>query len=500
MKKLLTPLLLAAMVLPYAAAENPIISERFTPDPAPFVHNDTLYLFVDHDEKEDIGYFNMKDWLLYSTTDMVNWTYRGTPVTTATFGKWAKQDNDAWASQCIECNGKWYWYCTATVDGKGYPGIGVAVADNPAGPYVDPIGKPVAQGWFYIDPTVFIDNDGKAYLFWGNNGLWYGRLSRNMTAVTSIKEVNTKDEAAFGPYKGYDDNGNPKTNFEEAPWIYRYGDTYILEYAAGGVPEHWAYSTAPSVDGPWTYQGKVMGEPEGSFTIHGGSVDYKGHSYMFYHDGLLPGGGGFRRSTSIEEFTRGEDGSLPFIPFTKEGVAQIEYLNPYQWVEAETVNESKGVLCVGDCVTNYVTNILNANYFKVKGVDFGEGSGTKFKARVSSVQEATMIVRLNGRRGTELARVNITPTGGLDQWAEVEVDLTNVPTGVHDVYFVFLGDPVGETLFNFDRWMVCSEASVAKVENDTTTERLYNIDGTPHNPADTHPRIVVSKGRKQIKR
>ena len=71
-------------------AQNPVICDRYTPDPAPYVHGDTLYLFVDHDEDvTENGYFTMKDWLLYSTVDMVNWTYRGMPLTSATFSAWA---------------------------------------------------------------------------------------------------------------------------------------------------------------------------------------------------------------------------------------------------------------------------------------------------------------------------------------------------------------------------------------------------------------------------
>jgi beta-xylosidase len=114
-------------------AQNPIICDRYTPDTAPYVHGDTLYLFVDHDEDETLNnYFTMKDWLLYSTVDMVNWTYRGTPLTSATFSSWAKQDNDCWASQCIERNGKWYWYVTATIKGEAYPSIRNVNAECPA--------------------------------------------------------------------------------------------------------------------------------------------------------------------------------------------------------------------------------------------------------------------------------------------------------------------------------------------------------------------------------
>lgn len=446
-----------AVVALNVVAQNPIICDRYTPDPAPYVHGDTLYLFVDHDEDvTENGYFTMKDWLLYSTVDMVNWTYRGTPLTSATFSAWAKQDNDCWASQCIERNGKWYWYVTATIKGQAYPGIGVAVADSPAGPYRDPIRKPLVQGWFKIDPSVFIDDNGQAYLFYGNNNLWYAKLTKSMTAITGGEvEVKTKDEKAFGPFKGYDDQGNPKTNFEEASWIYKRDGKYFLEYAAGGVPEFWAYSTADKVTGPWTYGGKVMGQADGSFTIHGGSVEFRGHHYMFYHNGKLPGGGGFKRSTCVEEFTRNEDGTLPQIKFSSKGVNPLQTLNPYVLQEAETINQCSGVLCVGDYRQCYVTNISTGDYIKVRNVDFGEEGALSFKARVCSSQKATLVVRQGGKTGSVKGRVSVEPTDG--EWAEVECDLTSPITGVRDISFTFQG--TGKSLFEFDNWQFSQTAT-----------------------------------------
>lgn len=135
------------------------------------VYGDKLYLFVDHDE-DDATNYTMKDWQLYCTEDMVNWTYLGTPVTTATF-PWAYQGNRAWAAQCIERNGKFYWYVSITGPGYGET-VSVAVADRPEGPYVDAIGGPLCHGLGFIDPTVFVDDDGQAYLFWGNRNGWYG--------------------------------------------------------------------------------------------------------------------------------------------------------------------------------------------------------------------------------------------------------------------------------------------------------------------------------------
>ena len=173
-----------AAVASMSMANNPVIQTSYTPDPAPYVHNDTVYLFVDHDE-DDAQYFKMKDWQLYTSTDMLNWTYEGTPMSTVTF-KWAKQGDNAWASQAIERDGKWYWYICAEDTTVHLHGIGVGVSDTPEGPYIDPLGKPLVAGGFgYIDPSVFIDDDGQAYIFWGNNGLWYAKLNRDMISLGS---------------------------------------------------------------------------------------------------------------------------------------------------------------------------------------------------------------------------------------------------------------------------------------------------------------------------
>ena len=478
--------------------QNPIICDRYTPDPAPYVHGDTLYLFVDHDEDQTLNnYFTMKDWLLYSTVDMVNWTYRGTPLTSATFSSWAKQDNDCWASQCIERDGKWYWYVTATIKGQAYPGIGVAVADSPAGPYTDPIKKPLVKGWFKIDPSVFIDDDGQAYLFYGNNMLWYAKLTESMTAITGgEKEVKTKDESAFGPFKGYNDDGTPKTNFEEASWIYKRDGKYYLEYAAGGVPEHWAYSTADKITGPWTYQGKVMEQAQNSFTIHGGSVEYKGHHYMFYHNGNLPGGGGYKRSTCVEEFTPNEDGSLPFIPFTTKGVEPLQTLNPYELQQAETINQSQGVKCEGDYNGCYVADISSGDYIKVRNVDFGEDGAQVFTARLRVEKQGTLQIRIGSKSSTIRARITAEPTNG--EWQDFTCELTSPITGVCDLFFRFAGD--ASTQMDFDNWQFYTQpTTIRSAEGRLQSKSFpYDLSGRPLNTTNKKKSIQIVDGKKII--
>lgn len=436
-------------------AQNPAISAIYTPDPAPYVHGDKVYLFVDHDE-DDAMYFKMKDWILFSTEDMVNWTYLGAPVSTETFS-WAKQGDRAWAAQAVERKGKWYWYlCCNTADGKD--ALAVAVADHPQGPWKDAIGAPLATGFGFIDPTVFIDDDGTPYLFWGNKGFWYGKLNEDMISFANgYKEVpGYSDPKAFGDLQSKMDWSIGKermmTQYEEGPWVTKRGDTYYAVYPAGGVPEYMAYSTAPTVNGPWTFKGKIMNQAENSFTIHGGNISFKGHEYMFYHNGMLPNGGGFRRSTAIEEFKFNADGSIPFIPFTKEGVKPVGTLNPYARVEGETMSQSWGVKLDRLAGTNhYVTSVHNGDWTKLRNVDFGEGGAKGITAEICNFKNAGEVEfyldRLDGKPFAKVIFDNASETV-----KTARINGRTAPKGIHDVYVLFRGGD--EELFGLDWWSV----------------------------------------------
>lgn len=438
----------------YMQAQNPVVQTWYTPDPAPLVYRDTVFLFTDHDE-DDAQYFKMKDWQLYSTTDMVNWTYRGTPITTATF-QWAKQGDNAWASQAIERNGKWYWYICAEDTTKHLHGIGVAMADRPEGPYTDPLKRPLVPGdWGYIDPSVFIDDNGQAYLFWGNNGLWYAKLNEDMISLGSeVIRVKTEEPEAFGPLvmkHDYQLNKQVlKTNYEEGPWVFKRNGIYYLVYAAGGVPEHMAYSTAENIDGPWKYRRRIMDEAESSFTIHGGSIEFKGRYFMFYHNGVLPNGGGFRRSTAVEEFSFDKNGEIPFIPFTKEGIrTPVSNLNPYQRVEAETMAFSYGLKTDRMAGSeHYLTSIHNGDWLKLRSVDFKDGEAEHILVSLPKVMAGgTIEFYADYLEGDPIAAVTVDPSDGKKERKAV---LLKEVEGVHDLYILFRGGD--SELFDFDWW------------------------------------------------
>jgi len=295
-------------------AQNPIIKDIFTADPAPLVHKGILYLYTGHDvaTQEDTNY-KMADWHVFSTTNMEDWKDHGAVLSPNTFS-WAT--GDAYAAQCIERDGKFYWFVSTFHKkdevSQGGAAIGVAVSDSPTGPFKDAIGKALIinemttdmkYGWDDIDPTVFVDGDGQAYMFWGNGSCKWVKLKKNMIEL----------DGAITTFK-------PK-NYIEGPWVYKRKGLYYLVYASEGTkPEMIEYCTAKNIAGPWTYQGIIQENVQNSFTTHPGIIDYKGKSYFFYHNGSLPTGGSYRRSICVDYMHYNKDGTIRKIIQTAEGV------------------------------------------------------------------------------------------------------------------------------------------------------------------------------------
>ncbi len=453
-----------------AKAQNPFVQTWCTSDPAPMVHNGTMYVYTGHDE-DGADFFWMQEWRVYSTQDMVNWQDHGSPLALETFS-WA--DDRAWAGQTIERDGKFYWYICAHSKISNGMAIGVAVSDSPTGPFKDALGKPLFENgsWDHIDPTVMIDDDGQAWLMWGNPQCYYLKLNRDMISYEGeLGKLPMTEEAFGGPMMKEREKGKTyKDSYVEGPWLTKRNGTYQLLYAAGGVPEHISYSTAPSPTGPWKYAGEIMPLCDtNSFTNHCGVADYKGHSYFFYHTGKLPNGGGFGRSVAVEEFKYNADGSFPKIMPTDAGVKPVGVFNPYRKVEAETMAFSKGVKTEqNDEVGVYVSDIHNGDYIKLQNVAFANKYPRTFTARVASgLRGGRIEIHLDSIGGRCLGTLNVPATGGWEKWQTITIDLdystitdidapTRTISGLNlpataDVYLVFKGRK-GPKLFNFDWW------------------------------------------------
>lgn len=432
-------------------AQNPVIQTYYTADPAPMVHNGTVYLYTSHDEDVTVkNFFTMNNWRCYSSKDMVNWTDHGAILSYKDFS-WSR--GDAWAGQCIFRNGKFYYYLPVNQKNGGNA-IGVAISDKPTTGFKDALGKPLLSGFGYIDPSVFIDDDGQAYLYWGNPQLYYVKLNKDMISYDEkigIVKVPLNKQGFSARKK---DAEKRPSEYEEGPWFFKRKNKYYLLYPAGGVPEHLAYSTSDGPTGPWIYGDTIMKviEDRGAFTNHPGYIDFKGQSYLFYHDGSLAGGGGFKRSVCIEPFNFNEDGSIPRINRTRSGIMKsATNLNPFSRIEAETIAWSEGVKTAKDSLTGviYVSNIDDGDYIKIRSVDFGKGAG-KFEATVAAQSsKGTIELRADSLNGKPLGNLEVKPTKNTQDWKAQLCKIKQL-TGVHDLYLIFKGE--GNNLFNFDSW------------------------------------------------
>jgi hypothetical protein len=382
---------------------NPIIKDMFTADPAPMVYNDTVYLYTGHDEAKGNEMFTMRDWRCFSSKDMKTWKAHG-PIMRVTDFKWAI--HDAWASQCVERNGKFYFYAAVQHDrthsGKA---IGVAVSDSPTGPFVDARGSalvtddmttPSPNGWDDIDPTVFIDDDGTAWLAWGNASCYLAKLKTNMTEFEGpIQKIHVP-------------------NYTEGPWLHKRGNLYYLTYAAFAHQEMWekiCYATATNLTGPWTYRGIITDQAKDSYTIHPGIVEYHGQSYFFYHNATLALNGEKgaigRRSVCLEYMYYNPDGSIQPIKQTLEGITVPPKENPGIVTDENdpviiTNVSDAGVTVMQDAgfdPTNWpgnpiISTVKNPYYDATEDIGFNHRAGATNIAQTFTVAEDAKLQRI----------------------------------------------------------------------------------------------------------
>jgi beta-xylosidase len=450
----------SAVLGSFCYAQNPIIQTKYTADPAPMVYHDTVFLYTSHDEDDAFG-FKMLNWMLYTSTDMVNWTDRGIVAGVQdpyrTF-KWA-DGHSAWAPQCVSRKGKFYLFCPTIYQGK--MAIGVAVATRPYGPFTDALGKPLIfrsnQGDY--DPTVFIDDDGQGYIYWGGNGpCYFAKLNEDMISISGDIQVASID------FKGTP----PEAAYTEGPWLWKKNNHYYLAWASRCCPEGIGYAMSDRPTGPWKCMGTIMDPDERSSGNHPGIIDYKGNSYVFgFNYAILRQTMSKkyeRRSICVEKMIYNDDGSIKKVPWWSAiGAPQIGTLNPYMKNEAETMAFSEGLKTEfttewernvewdkGKKIAErlFITSIQNGDYIKVQGVDFSNGP-TSVDVSVASLYGGKIEIHTGKIDGPVLGTINVNASGEGDIWKTVSAPINNIK-GVHDLFFVFRGE---KDLFNFDWWM-----------------------------------------------
>ncbi|KAI5236518.1 hypothetical protein E4T43_08567 [Aureobasidium subglaciale] len=292
--------------------------------------------------------------------------------------------------------------------------IGVANANSITGPWKDAIGKPLLEN-ACIDSTVWIYDNGQAYLYFANPGLYYIKLNADMVSYScGIVQVPTS-------VSNFDSGREPDgTTFAEGPWIYKRNNLYYNLYATQCCSE----------DLP--------------------VIDSEGKSYLFYHNGVLPGGSEYTRSIAVEPFTYNSDGTIPLLTMTSAVAPQVGTLNPYTRNEAKSMAFSSGVQT--EAMTEVgisLINIENGDYVKVAGAAFGNGPKS-FSARVASATSGSKIeLRLGSLTGTLAGTCTVPGTNGWQTWKMVSCTV-NGASGTKDLYLRFTGG--SGYLFNVDYW------------------------------------------------
>ncbi len=427
-----------------AVADYPIASHRYLADPGSLVSGGRVYLYASNDDDNLVeGGYQMKSIVCVSSTDLKNWTDHGEVLRVPGSAAWA---NDSWAPAAIERDGNVYLYF-----GNNANGIGVATSPSPLGPFVDPRGSalvsfatPGASGtnmWLF-DPSVFMDDDGQAYLTFGGNA---DDNARMMLLNSDMISVSGAAIALTVPA------------FFEASWLHKQGDVYYLSYSTTpAAGQRIDYMTSSSPTSGFTYRGVVGAQPPSNNNNNHHSIfEFGGSWYHAYHNRIVATQAAipttYRRNLALERLDYGADGSIQQVTYTADGVAQIASLNPYLRVEAETMNAQSGIETEPSSAGGMnLTDLQSGDWVRLRGVDFGPDGAEAFGASVASATSGGAIeLRLDSPDGTLVGTCAVVGTGGAQNWTISTCPVSGA-TGVHDLYLTFTGD--GSPLFSVDYW------------------------------------------------
>ncbi|MFT3894381.1 MAG: glycoside hydrolase family 43 protein [Anaerolineales bacterium] len=316
--------------------KKPLITTMYTADPSAHMFEGKIYIYPSHDLDHNNplidnegSQFDMEDYHVFSMDNMHTLPTDLGEVLNVKNVPWATKQ--MWAPDAAFKNGTYYLYFPAR-DKENNFRIGVATSKSPAGPFTAEANY--IQGSFSIDPCVFVDDDGQAYMIFG--GLWGGQLEKWKTGEFDPdgKEPRSS-EPAVGPriarfsadmlsfeapaqeisildeYKAPILAGENEKRFFEASWMHKYNGVYYLSYSTGDT-HHLAYATSDKPTGPFVFRGYIL-KPVLGWTTHHSIVEFQGKWYLFYHDAELSGGIDYKRNIKVAELTYNADGTIQTI-------------------------------------------------------------------------------------------------------------------------------------------------------------------------------------------
>ena len=409
-------------------AQNPVIRDQYTADPSARVFGDSVYLYPSHDilakpGQGRPGWFCMEDYHVFSSADLTHWIDHGVIVSQNKV-PWANpKAYSMWAPDCIERNGKYYFYFPTVpgdtaVNGRFFT-IGIAVADHPWGPFT-PQPEPI-KGVHGIDPNPFIDKDGQAYLYWAARNIYMAKLKDNMLELAS-EPVIIEDLPAHG--------------LKEGPFLFERNGKYYLTYPhVEQNTERLEYAMSDSPMGPFKVTGVIMDEsPMGCWTNHQSITEYKGQWYLFYHENDLSPKFDKNRSVRIDSLFFNDDGTIRKVTPTFRGVGLTKASEKIQ-IDRYSKKSDPGIsiafLDTLNTFEGWKTILDTANaWIQYNNVDFGKGKIRSVQVKALSKEGATLQIRSGNPEGPLLAEVNITKNSN---WATIDARMLKSVEGIHNL-------------------------------------------------------------------
>ena len=420
---------LVVLCINNANAQNPVITDQFTADPSARVFNGRVYLYPSHDIRAPESFarkdwFCMEDYHVFSSSDLTGWTDHGMILSQDKVDWVNGSSYSMWAPDCIERNGKYYFYFPANVKadyGRGF-GIGVAVADSPEGPFA-PQPEPI-KNVHGIDPCVFIDSDGQAYLYYSLNKIFAARLKENMTELAT-EPVVMEDL--------------PKQGLIEGPFVFERKGIYYLTYPhVENKTERLEYATGDNPMGPFTVTGVIMDElPGGCWTNHHSIIEFSGQWYLFYHNNDLSPEFDKNRSVRIDSLFFNEDGTIRKVSPTLRGVGKTvlsEKIEIDRYSHISLEGASVDFLDSLDSSGGWKTTFsLKDAWIQYNEVDFGTVKPKSVQVNVLTSGSALLQLRLGSVSGPVISRLKITGSSG---WTVAEGRVSRLVPGIHNLVLV----------------------------------------------------------------
>ena len=450
--------LLSTVVLCLAAsavqAQNPIIRDQFTADPTARVFNNKVYLYPSHDIVPPVGqrqdWFCMEDYHVFSSENLTDWTDHGVIVTQNKV-PWVRPDSySMWAPDCVERNGKYYFYFpSAPKDGRGF-GIGVAVADRPEGPFIcEP--EPI-KGISGIDPCVLQASDGNAYIFWGA-----GRCAKLKPNMKELADDTPKEKVKFGnrEFEMYGVNclKDLPNRQAEGPFAFEYNGNYYLTYPyVRENTEVLGYAMSKNPMGPYEYKGLIMPEHEnGCWTNHHSIINYKGQWYLFYHQNAFSPRDDKRRSVQIDKLFFNPDGTIKEVKKTMRGVGVNKATEKIEIDRYSTASSDVTTSLIDTVNTfrGYQASLpKKGSWLHYADVDFSPITDAYLIVNAKAGGNTEFCVREKNAKGKVIARVTMNVISQMgqfrrdqsNQWLTQTVNLEYVPKGVTDLCVTCEGD------------------------------------------------------------